>query len=686
MHLVSQSLTPLAPLLFDPITIQKEEEGLSSNELSMISPESQTEISENASRENTPQLLQRTSSIHTPIPLKKSRSASSLLTPDPSIEIPPRPASAAPKTAPLTERLACLLHRLEKILVERDERDVSQFFNDLNGLIETVLKDIPEIDLAEFSAYLKLDSIYEQFANRLSSIEMKAQAQGLHQFYKELRLSHQEETPHSLSIYLQNLNESDNPQANRIKASKYEAILRNITSKEKKWFELLQKTPHKEDVEVIQLLGPLWGVKKHLNENECTLEYLNLIRSQYRDVALTAIRNAARQVLSPTPPSPLFYQFVCELCADLYTETSLTKENELLISTINPHPKKDGNLVDELNDMMDAYNRAPASLKTNVFNRLGRSFNDFFDNKFSPLNAGNPAQKMFIISGKKKQTIVLGMGCPTIQEEFRVLRGSPKAEVDPIFLAYLMCKRGSHLYTSTQDHRHTERERGDKLLEIPTLKDKEGKPLYPHFFVVVFCKNSDFYKYGGSSTAEEFKTELKARFLDENCLYKHGCLIPETIFTKIELTHHLDRIATRLHYLFKNKNELTVKERNLFTDLFDVLLLGAVNQKVKPDYFNITCRDAIDRGVGFLAEYLNSIFLSLVENLLKIPSEHTSIIIDTLFPRAHWARKRAPMQDRFNRFRDNAQLLNEILKDPSLFILFQELVKEFIPVVEIKKV
>lgn len=648
------------------------------------SPPVPTLVLPESPRTDSPSLISRTSQIiQAPIPLHRSMSTGKLIdetTTTPEIQ-PARPASA--NSASHAEKLASFLPRLNNFL-NRDDLTIdiiTTFFNDLNASIPR------NVDLAEFASKTKIAETYDKFCRQFKGHEdLKSQAEGLKNFYEKMSATYVSEDLSSVSVYLKNLNEYDNPQANRIKASKYEAILNNLLAKDKKWLELLQTcTPKPKDQEIITCLTDLWSLKGVINENDASLDYLNKIREAYTQKALPILRRTAEVALSAKYSSP-YTGFIFELCADLYTETSLKKENEALIQAIAPNRPKEGSLIDELNGVMQAYSDAPQSLKTNIFNRLFRSLNDFFDNKFSPLNAGNPAQKMFHYTTGKSETTIVAMGCPTIQEAYQFMRGSPKAVVDPIFLAYLHANRGVHLYFSNQDHRKAEKERGDKIIEIQTLKNEDGTLKHPHFYAVAICKNSDFYKNGGSSKASDFKQELIARFLDQDSLAKHGCYIPPRIYSKEELEPILMNLSNRLHHVFfKNQDELTLKDRRLFIDTFDALLEMKICVKLNPKFLNFICRDDVDRGAESLAEFINILLLSMYE-ILDAPREHREMLVEALFTRAFWARKRAILVERYDRFKENAIHLNEILNDKEIFIAFQELVKEIIRVVEIKKV
>ena len=195
----------------------------------------------------------------------------------------------------------------------------------------------------------------------------------------------------------------------RIKASKYEKLLEGYQSFETRYKDLKIKNANLEVV---------FECQRKVNRNLNTSDYVNLIRDTYAKVFLPALRNAVVESETDGAMNPQLRTLINEICAHLYTSKSFQEENEALLKAITG---RDDFLSMKFDEIHNAYSKADASLTTKKMNMMGKSLNDMFGNQFCPLSMGNPPQKMFELDLGNHKLNILGMGCPTIQQSYKIV-------------------------------------------------------------------------------------------------------------------------------------------------------------------------------------------------------------------------------------------------------------------------
>jgi hypothetical protein len=255
---------------------------------------------------------------------------------------------------------------------------------------------------------------------------------------------------------------------------------------------------------------------------------------------------------------------------------------------------------------------------------------------------GNPMHRLYILQIEKKSVYSLGFGSPTIEE----LSVYNSAQLNPEFQAFLRhCKKNNkkHLFITNQDatsngNIQAEKQRCDLVIDLQEKEIYRGT-----FFAIALSKNSHFYeqKKREYPNATSFISDLLGQFNDP----LSGCIIPESIMNI--LGNDLKNIATAIHEnLFMNRDILEKQERLIFIEVFYDQLTKWLIWKLDIDSFNISCKDAIDRGAASNAQLYAH--LSIVNN--QFEGEHLKRTTVLMMVRALLVRKRAPIRERVLRF------------------------------------
>ena len=269
---------------------------------------------------------------------------------------------------------------------------------------------------------------------------------------------------------------------------------------------------------------------------------------------------------------------------------------------------------------------------------------------FDPFSQGNPVHVLHQLLIGKKPVKALGFGTPT-----REVNGK-KAELHGAFLGFLRSykKQGKkHLFILNQNLKPRsligdETDRSTRILNLQHSDEFKGT-----YYAIALSKNSNFYKQKGKyrfrSNAEDFKKELMNQLFDLP-REKSGNYIPFP-----ELKEKVQKIVDEIHQtLFKDKDTLLIaketlekKERKIFIEkVYDALTLLLITE-LDVDSFNITCKDAIDRGAASTAGLYAHL---LIVNNLQDEEEHQKRLAILLMVRALLVRDRAPIKERVDRF------------------------------------
>jgi hypothetical protein len=196
-----------------------------------------------------------------------------------------------------------------------------------------------------------------------------------------------------------------------------------------------------------------------------------------------------------------------------------------------------------------------------------------------------------------------------------------------------------------------ETNRSNLILDSQDRSDLKGA-----IYCIALAKNSPFYSQKGiykeMTDAKAFGAELYRQvFLIPRS--ESGCYIPQSIREEIpNLTVKASEMVDKIHqHLFNGKTELTVEERKLFIEIYYDTLTKYIITGLGVDSFNISCKDAIDRGAGSNAQlFANSAIINSPEGKISpVMQKKTEML---MMVRAFLVRKRPPLLERVERFAD----------------------------------
>ncbi len=280
---------------------------------------------------------------------------------------------------------------------------------------------------------------------------------------------------------------------------------------------------------------------------------------------------------------------------------------------------------------------------------------------FDPFANGNLPHRYFTVtlelaSEKVISIKALRIGSPTREDLWAVAFRS--ACVNPEFhslLASCEKKKQRYLYVNLQNSEGTflwknEKPRCQALEEL--------QKTYTCFYFIGLSKDSSFYfqrePYDALHDARVFKEAFwKQLFLDEkSCITFPDALLNDQ---NIKFEKACGTILEEVHKLvFDNKESLTVEERQDFIEIFYTFLIEYLLTKIQPEYFNISCKDSIDRGV--CSNLL--LFFSLFSRSFLVDGElEYSTLKAMIFAPALLVRHRVIKDDRLERLLSAARRL-----------------------------
>lgn len=470
--------------------------------------------------------------------------------------------------------------------------------------------------------------------------------------------------------------ESSNSVEIKWKVKKYEAQILELRSGLKQHFEGQKPDSHEEEIALFagtfhpeqELIEILEKVKIDLSDhNRFNQNYLSEVRSIYNKHFLPKLR----ELLLENPENAAL-QEVCEI---LYTSVHL--ENECMdavalfdqlgagllgeqLEFIDPESHGVNPFVKRIHTLYKRIDAAPLSAKAPLLNQWGNSARGQWNHDFDPNRQGNPIYVLYQMYFGDKLIKALGMGSPTIEDKNSKVTFAP--EFTGLIKAYK--KEGKkHLFVLNQNAvpkndllsvfiNGDETNRCNLILNGQDLEEFKGA-----FYCVLLSKNTNFYHQKGSFTAldsaEAFKDELYGQvFLKPRT--ESGCYIPQTIKEELPDLMEGAKVLTDLihEHIFQGKESLSSQERKLFIEIFYDLLTKLIIIGLDIDSFNLTCKDAIDRGAGSNAElYLHSaIVLSEKGELSPMTKNKLEVL---MMARALLVRKRAPIEERVERFAES---------------------------------
>lgn len=303
-------------------------------------------------------------------------------------------------------------------------------------------------------------------------------------------------------------------------------------------------------------------------------------------------------------------------------------------------------------------------LKGAKVSQQGNSLEGHFNTNFKPHTQGNPTHVLYSIkvqNGKKEPKTVQSLGFGTPTEEENALSASIIPELRSMLRSYLR-KGKKHLFILNQNTKPkttgtgNETNRTDEILD---LQEDEGAENY---YAIALSKNSTFYKTGGEEkNAEEFKKNLLNQFIPEESTgdarkalrMKTGCYISQKIIDELkEKVIDFDAKSTEMlniihEEMFGRHDELTPDERKLMIEHFYDSLSLFLIKELDVDSFNISCKDAIDRGAGSNAQlYANLAIVNCKKEKFNFSAADQARILMIMYARALFARKRQAYAER----------------------------------------
>lgn len=439
-----------------------------------------------------------------------------------------------------------------------------------------------------------------------------------------------------------NLLEYDNPAVTKIKASRYQGLIKTIDSPGNE----IALPEFKKALEQAKVCAA-----NPANEEGFSPVYLHNLRNAYKNF-LAAFRNAItdseKGLLSDSAKA-----FVNQQAFNLYTLNQMGEMNNRLLSLLsnNKKPMETKGLLGQLKEIAEEVKKAPAEVTTSLVNILAKSAKDQVF--FQPLDSGNPPQVLQTLNIGAFRFDIIGMGSPTIPTSIK----PPVSEIDPIFKGYLrhlMTLPAKHLYFSYQDLEGAESSRSKKIMALQNVEEFKDV-----FAAITISKNTDFFK--GTDPVvltSSFCEKLHLQFFGDAT---SQCFIPEKLKEDgLEaLSQELIQGIKDLFSLHDDQN-LTSGQKRAFKDLYDTLMQLALISRSGAQKVSFVCRDGIDRAMMTLALFLLVIVLSNDQAADK--KKAFSILSEVLFTRAYWVRKRAMIPEREERFFESANTLNDIVQ------------------------
>ncbi len=300
------------------------------------------------------------------------------------------------------------------------------------------------------------------------------------------------------------------------------------------------------------------------------------------------------------------------------------------------------NLKDEADSKAEAYNSlavdwkrqfqaidaAPGRLKAERLAVEKGKLQGTLNFNFDPHRQGNVPFVLydFPLQGLREKAVkslrCLRFGTPTI-EEMSLIKS---AYINPEFIGYvqfLQNTRQSHVYFSLQNDQSkwigNEKGRSSAIKELAL--DYAGT-----LHVVILSQDSHFYEQKSPFDRCDEAQAFKLAFLDQMLhAEKSGFHFPEDWKKCPEFISMLKRLLDDVHAILYPGQEILAKsEREDFIEIYYALAILFSLRYAQADFFNISCKDAIDRG-GKCNSILFKIITLLMDTAAAHLSEHRTI-------------------------------------------------------------
>lgn len=425
------------------------------------------------------------------------------------------------------------------------------------------------------------------------------------------------------------------------KFKKYESLILSVSS----FMETIPSDPVKTIRDQLKLPEEYEKMMASNNSTRFTLKNLNSLRTLYSYNFIEQLRNQLK--IAPNDSGLL------ELCYKLYCNISLDEDNRSILDLFERWGEKclkerkiESKFMNDEVRMIDAVHRkihaVPNTAKAPTMAIIANSMRGIFSRDFDPNIQGNPIHRLYSIQIRGKCVHSLGFGSPTI-EEFTLTNS---AKLNPEFKAFLRyCKNNNkrHLFITNQDATadgkiQAEKQRCDLLIMLQDEEEYRGS-----FYAIALSKNSLFYTQKDIEypSSKAFLDDLLGQFIDA----ESGCIIPKKMMDVVSAD--LPMIAAAIHEkLFNRCDNLSREERLIFIEVFYDELTKWLILKFDIDTYNISCKDAIDRGAASNAQLYSHLAISND----ALDEEHLKRTQVLMMVRALLVRKRAPLRERVTRF------------------------------------
>lgn len=218
---------------------------------------------------------------------------------------------------------------------------------------------------------------------------------------------------------------------------------------------------------------------------------------------------------------------------------------------------------------------------------------------FDPFAQENLPSQLYTLVNDQMHLTCLRMPCPLRQEYIG------KAEFAEEFFAFLRSlalekREQRHLLINLQD-----RTSWQEHARCLCLEDLQKKGEFANSLIVATLPRSgDFYHQQGSyinlNDANDFIAAFKEQIASgEQC----GYFLSGVIHSKEIQAFAADAMKMIHHLFFGNKADLIRKNRMDFIEIFYLFLVLKIIDVCKPDTISFTCKDGIDTGAVFAAEF-----------------------------------------------------------------------------------
>lgn len=411
--------------------------------------------------------------------------------------------------------------------------------------------------------------------------------------------------------------------------------------------------------QLYSLVKPLADYSKQdLGEDRIQLTYLKNLRQFYNEKVIGNLRHAAKWAREhPDQRNQTIH--IHAICHGLYTGVNFNQKCQKILKEFCGRGEKKAasspadfqkGLIANFDIIDQQIEAAPTGTKQPKLKQWMTSaishFNGiaFMNAMFDPNTQANFAHvilEMVVKQGKEVARMKdIAMGTPTIE------KGNAAAEINEEFLGmlrYYQQTGGKHLYVNLQSFIPKSRMLGDETARCKAIQNLTQGEFKEIFYAITLSKNSDFYEQKNThfKSIQEFKSGLINDFFDRlptkeeaqrlmkpaemNKLFKDqgqevpedvydakkwppeirnlmhalvtGNYIPRFLADRFDLKNWMGQVFDLVHAnLFDGKKKLDKKNRKILVELCQHLLVFKLLVELKPNSYNVSCKDRADRG------------------------------------------------------------------------------------------